>query len=194
MFNFVPHFPTLTQIMFLFGNLGPQVLLRQNPSMPSPFQQKWRAAASNNPNNTDNMAKNARNMALFFTFLGAAYMHAQQGGEVPNMPMPPITMPGPSEVMNEENMEAFKNMMLKVGLAGGFFKAGKTMKERQQQQQQANVNDIAASSSPSSAADNDADNNFPDNVHEHDNDTILSSGENGSSHGSGKSITWLFTS
>jgi len=78
----------------------------------------------------ENMAKNARNMALVFTFLGAAYMHAQQGGEVP-----PITMPDPSEVLNEENMEALKGMMLKVGLAGGFFKAGKTMKEKAEMKQ-----------------------------------------------------------
>ena len=64
------------------------------------------------PNIPENMAKNARNMALFFTFLGAAY----------NVPM---TMPDPSEVWNEENMEAFKNMMLKVGLAGGFSRQGR---------------------------------------------------------------------
>jgi len=78
----------------------------------------------------ENMAKSARNMALVFTFLGAAYMHAQQGGDVP-----PITMPDPSEVLNEENMEALKGMMLKVGLAGGFFKAGKTMKEKAEMKQ-----------------------------------------------------------
>jgi len=116
-----------------------QVLLRQHLSMSSPFSKYPRpavaeATVNNVPNNTDTISKNARNMAIFFTFLGAAYMHAQ--GDVSNMPMPPMSMPDPSDVLNEENVEAFKNMMLKVGLAGGFFKAGKTMKERQQQQQQ----------------------------------------------------------
>ena len=86
---------------------------------------------------------NARNMALFFTFLGsAAYMHAQQGGGVVDataaMNMP--AMPDPSEVLNEENMEALKNMMLKVGLGGMFFRAGKTMKEKAEQQQQQSNN------------------------------------------------------
>ena len=73
----------------------------------------------------ENMAKNARNMAILFTFVGAAYMQSQ--GDVPAM-MP--TMPDPSEVLNEENMEILKNMMLKGFVAGGFIKAGKTMKEK----------------------------------------------------------------
>mmetsp|Transcript_8740 Transcript_8740/g.15867 ORF Transcript_8740/g.15867 Transcript_8740/m.15867 type:complete len:912 (-) Transcript_8740:294-3029(-) len=101
------------------------------------------------PNIPENMAKNARNMALFFTFLGAAYMHThQQGGDgLPNYV--PMTMPDPSEVLNEENMEAFKNMMLKVGLAGGFFKAGKTMKEKAEMKNATAVAAAAVSSSGS---------------------------------------------
>jgi hypothetical protein len=56
--------------------------------------------------------KNARNVALFFTFLGAAsYMH----GAAPEMP-------DPSEVINAENVAA----LMKMGLAGGVLK---TMKE-----------------------------------------------------------------
>ena len=79
-------------------------------------------------------------MALFFTFLGAAYMH-HQGGDAMM-----LNIPGPSEVLNEENMEVLKNMMLKVGLAGGFLKAGKTMKEKAEQQH-ANGSATAATSS-----------------------------------------------
>jgi hypothetical protein len=57
-------------------------------------------------------AKNARNVALFFTFLGAAsYMH----GAAPEIP-------DPSEVINAENVAA----LMKMGLAGGVLK---TMKE-----------------------------------------------------------------
>lgn len=60
--------------------------------------------------------KNARNMALFFTFLGAAsYMH----GSAPEMP-------DPSDVINAENVAALRDVFLKMGLAGGVLK---TMKE-----------------------------------------------------------------
>jgi hypothetical protein len=102
--------------------------LSSSPSSPFPH--------GTMPNIPENMAK----MALFFTFLGAAYMH-HHGGDVM---MPSI--PGPSEVLNEENMEVLKNMMLKVGLAGGFLKAGKTMKEKAVQQQ-ANISAAAESAS-----------------------------------------------
>lgn len=60
--------------------------------------------------------KNARNMALFFTFLGAAsYMH----GSAPEIP-------DPSHVINAENVAALRDVFLKMGLAGGVLK---TMKE-----------------------------------------------------------------
>lgn len=100
-----------------------QVLLRQHPLLPSSFLQLPKDIPM------DNMAKNARNMALFVTVLGAAYM---KGGVDVNMHMP-VTLPDPSDVMNEENVEALKTMMLKVGLAGGFFKAGKTMTTKAKQ-------------------------------------------------------------
>eukprot|EP00804_Cyclotella_cryptica_P023099 CCRYP_000336-RB/>CCRYP_000336-RB protein AED:0.38 eAED:0.38 QI:99/1/1/1/1/1/5/527/856 len=63
------------------------------------------------------MAKNtARNMALLFTFIGAAsYMH----GAAPEMP-------DPSDVINSENVAALRDALLKMGLAGGVLK---TMKE-----------------------------------------------------------------
>jgi len=110
-----------------------QVLRRGGGQPPFPMRRRPASFSSQHPplpNIPENMAKNARNMALFFTLLGAAYMHTQQGGDVP-----PITMPDPSEMLNEENMEALKGMMLKVGLAGGFFKAGKTMKEKAEMKQ-----------------------------------------------------------
>lgn len=74
-------------------------------------------------------AKNARNMALLFTFLGAAsYMH----GATPEMP-------DPSEVINAENVAALRDALLKMGLAGGVLK---TMKE-------AAAKTVSASSNPS---------------------------------------------
>ncbi|KAL9185669.1 hypothetical protein ACHAXT_003446 [Thalassiosira profunda] len=87
----------------------------------------------------DGMAKNARNAALFFTVLGAAYMRAQQG-DVP-MPDPRTMMPDPSEVLTEENVEAMKGVMLKMGLMGGFLKAGQTMKEKAEQRNRATSSD-----------------------------------------------------
>lgn len=61
-------------------------------------------------------AKNARNMALFFTFLGAAsYMH----GAAP-------VIPDPNDMINTENVAALRDALLKMGLAGGVLK---TMKE-----------------------------------------------------------------
>lgn len=108
------------------------------------------------------MAKNARNMALFFTFLGAAY----------NVPM---TMPDPSEVWNEENMEAFKNMMLKVGLAGGVFKAGKTMKEKAETK---NATAVAAAAVSSSGSVNGVSNNTNGALREKEGDYMQ--GENSS--------------
>ncbi|KAL7521521.1 hypothetical protein ACHAWX_006191 [Stephanocyclus meneghinianus] len=61
-------------------------------------------------------AKNtARNVALLFTFLGAAsYMHGA------------AEMPDPSDVINAENVAALRDALLKMGLAGGVLK---TMKE-----------------------------------------------------------------
>mmetsp|Transcript_31734 Transcript_31734/g.66753 ORF Transcript_31734/g.66753 Transcript_31734/m.66753 type:complete len:946 (-) Transcript_31734:48-2885(-) len=135
-----------------------QVLLRQHPS-------SFPHRPTNMP--ADNMAKNARNMALFVTFLGAAYMHTQQqGGGIIDVTIP---MPDPSEVMNEENMEALKNMMLKVGLAGGFFKAGKTMKEKAKQ-----ANAVAVSSV-----------NDNDNSHVGDGEDEVGQGYNNCVHGEG---------
>lgn len=115
-----------------------QVLLRykHHPPFASTSTSSQSPTSFPHGNIPENMAK----MALFFTFLGAAYMHHQGGDAM----MPNI--PGPSEVLNEENMEVLKNMMLKVGLAGGFLKAGKTMKEKAEQQH-ANVSATAASSS-----------------------------------------------
>ena len=69
------------------------------------------------------MISTARNMALLFTFLGAAYKY--QHGDVPSM--------------DEETMELCKGMMIKLGVAGGmgsFFKAVKEHQLLQQQQQQ----------------------------------------------------------
>ena len=68
------------------------------------------------------MISTARNMALLFTFLGAAYKY--QHGDVPSM--------------DEETMELCKGMMIKLGVAGGmgsFFKAVKEHQLLQQQQQ-----------------------------------------------------------
>ncbi|KAL3776435.1 hypothetical protein ACHAW5_009244 [Stephanodiscus triporus] len=82
----------------------------------------------------ENMAKGARNMALLFTLLGAAYRVHQGGsvdGGVASMTHGGGMMPDPSAVLSEENVEAIKNVMIKVGLAGGFLKAGMTtMKEK----------------------------------------------------------------
>jgi len=82
----------------------------------------------------ENMAKGARNMALLFTLLGAAYRVHQGGsvdGGVVSMTHGGGMMPDPSAVLSEENVEALKNVMIKVGLAGGFLKAGMTtMKEK----------------------------------------------------------------
>jgi len=89
-----------------------QVLMRRNPNFVTP----------------ENMAKNARNAALFVTFLGAAYMNGPPNPTMMMNQMP--TMPDPSDVMTGENIEVLKNMMLRVGLAGGMFKAGQTMKEK----------------------------------------------------------------
>ena len=100
-----------------------QLLLRHRNKVSAKNASSSTAAAS--AAIPENMAKNARNMAIFFTFVGAAYMQSQ--GDVPAI-MP--TMPDPSEVLNEENMEILKNMMLKGFVAGGFIKAGKTMKEK----------------------------------------------------------------
>ncbi|KAK1732519.1 hypothetical protein QTG54_016802 [Skeletonema marinoi] len=72
------------------------------------------------------MISTARNMALLFTFLGAAYKY--QHGDVPSM--------------DEETMELCKGMMIKLGVAGGmgsFFKAVKEHQLLQQQQQQGKV-------------------------------------------------------
>eukprot|EP00984_Skeletonema_dohrnii_P014869 scaffold6345_cov107-Skeletonema_dohrnii-CCMP3373.AAC.5 len=72
------------------------------------------------------MISTARNMALLFTFLGAAYKY--QHGDVPSM--------------DEETMELCKGMMIKLGVAGGmgsFFKAVKEHQLLQQQQHQGKV-------------------------------------------------------
>ena len=125
-----------------------QALLR-HPSHLLP--QAGLAAAPNVllPDNGVVAAKNAaRNAALFFTLLGAAYMRAQQGGgggrgvsEAVHVVLP---LPNPGDVLNEENVEALKSMMLRVGLAGGFFlKAGKTVKERVDAEQQRRGADAA---------------------------------------------------
>ena len=76
--------------------------------------------------NRDNVAAaraSARNVALLCTFLGAAYVH-QHGGDISLLPEY-----DPGEVLTEENVEALKAVMLKVGLAGGFLRAGKSVKE-----------------------------------------------------------------
>ncbi len=139
-----------------------QVLLRYKQHPPFTSTSPASVPHGTTPNIPENMAK----MALFFTFLGAAYVH-HQGGDVM---MPNI--PSPSEVLNEENLDAFKSMMLKVGLAGGFLKAGKTMKAKAVQQQ-ANVSSAAASASANdrvpdsiSGADFDADYRGMDDISE----------------------------
>jgi len=120
-----------------------QLLARQSQNLPIPsFPLRGRgeggAATTTSAltlpsatNISENMAKNARNMALFFTFIGAAYMRTHQGGV--DMPIPPITMPDPSEVLTEENMEALKNMMGFGFVGGAMLKAGKTMKDKADQ-------------------------------------------------------------
>lgn len=135
-----------------------QVLLRQyqESSINMPYKSPFPRASPNIP---DNMAKNARNMALFVTFLGAAYMRTQHVGDAAVAAMP--NMPDPSEVLNEENVEALKNMMLKVGLAGGFFKAGKTMKEKVAEQA-ANGKDGDPNVGSSAAGDDANDDHYDD--------------------------------
>jgi len=64
----------------------------------------------------ENVAKGARNAALLFTLLGAAYRVRSQGGGSDNPA-------GYAQVLSGENAEALKNVMIKVGLAGGFLKA-----------------------------------------------------------------------
>lgn len=141
-----------------------QVLLRYKHHPPFALTSTSSQSPTSFPHG--NIPENIAKMALFFTFLGAAYMH-HQGGDAMMMP----NIPGPSEVLNEENMEALKNMMLKVGLAGGFLKAGKTMKEKAEQQH-ANVSVSAASSSTnndgvaSANNDNDNDNRGVDEIGE----------------------------
>jgi len=84
------------------------------------LKQMLSSSSSNNSN-----SKSARNMALLFTLLGAAYRVHQSGsvggGECDT-----------TAILNEENIDVIKNVMIKVGLAGGVLKAGlmkSTMKE-----------------------------------------------------------------
>ncbi|KAL7536859.1 hypothetical protein ACHAWF_005585 [Thalassiosira exigua] len=117
-----------------------QVLLRQGGGrVVSPFPHP--------PPIPDQVAKNARNMAMFVAFLGAAYVRTQQGADMP-------AIPDPGEVLTEDNVEALKALMLKVGLAGGVFKAGQTMKEKvaEQQQHQGAVRGDAVDALDSSAS------------------------------------------
>jgi hypothetical protein len=62
-------------------------------------------------------------MALLFTLLGAAYRVHQSGS---------VGECDATTILNEENIDVIKNVMIKVGLAGGVLKAGlmkTTMKE-----------------------------------------------------------------
>lgn len=71
-------------------------------------------------------AKNARNMALFFTFFAAAsYMH---GAEIPD----------PSEVINAENAAALRDALVKMGQMGLATGVLKTMKEAAAKTSEAN--------------------------------------------------------
>jgi ankyrin repeat protein len=74
----------------------------------------------------DNQAL-ARNVAILFTFIGAA---SYTGMAVPN---PSIllshSIPGASEVINTENSVVLRDTLLKMAMAGGFLKAGVQMKE-----------------------------------------------------------------
>jgi hypothetical protein len=102
-----------------------QALMRQYP-MSFPRLSPMKGMSAGVEENGDGTKNNARNAALLFAFLGAAYVRAQQAGGGD----PAALLPDPTEVLNEENVEALKNMMLKVGFMGGFLKAGQTMKER----------------------------------------------------------------
>lgn len=103
--------------------LDSNVSIRAMPLQHSLAYLKQMLSSSSSSNNSN--SKSARNMALLFTLLGAAYRVHQSGsvggGECDT-----------TAILNEENIDVIKNVMIKVGLAGGFLKAGlmkSTMKE-----------------------------------------------------------------
>ncbi|KAL3823133.1 hypothetical protein ACHAXA_006463 [Cyclostephanos tholiformis] len=104
------------------------------------------------PQIPENISKGARNMALFFTLLGAAY-RVHQGGCVDGatgvgdaLPQGIMSSDHMGAVLSDENVEAIKNLMIKVGLAGGFLKAGmKTMKEKKAEMSRASMSSSSSS-------------------------------------------------
>ena len=103
--------------------LDSNVSIRAMPLQHSLAYLKQMLLLSSSTNNSN--SKSARNMALLFTLLGAAYRVHQSGsvggGECDT-----------TAILNEENIDVLKNVMIKVGLAGGVLKAGlmkSTMKE-----------------------------------------------------------------
>ena len=108
------------------------------------------------PHIPENMARGARNVALLLTLLGAAY-RLSQGGCVDDggggaLPGGVALMVG--AVLSDETVEAIKNLMIKVGLAGGFLRAGmiKTTTKTTTKEREARTGMAAAASSTTRAA------------------------------------------
>lgn len=94
--------------------LDSNVSIRAMPLQHSLAYLKQMLSSSSNNSNS----KSARNMALLFTLLGAAY-RVHQSGSVGGGECVTTTT-----ILNEENIDVIKNIMIKVGLAGGVLKAG----------------------------------------------------------------------
>ena len=135
-----------------------QMLARRGPGplgwpRRSAGPQNTEAAANNGA------ARSLGNAAMMFAFLGAVW-HANQAGDAAALmnqvswfedtapgfldrwafsgfrdrcvlkKLRPPQLPDPADVMTEENIEALKSMMIRVGFAGGMLKAGQTIREK----------------------------------------------------------------